>query len=78
VAANPVLSASVRLTIFPLLAALHSAALVFELLQPINLEFATVLSGILASSLIGAFYMPHVVVARMILRRKMKLRRLPP
>jgi len=76
---NPVLSATVRLTIYPLLAALHSAASVFELLQPINLEFATVLSGILASSLIGAIYVPPIVAARMILSRKARLtRRLLP
>ena len=75
VAANPVLSATVRLIIFPLLAALHSAAFIFKLLHPINLEFATVLSGILASSLIGAFYVPPIVVARMILGRKTKLTR---
>jgi streptogramin lyase len=75
VAANPVLSATVRLILFPLLAALHSAASVFKLLHPFNLEFATVLSGILASSLIGVFYMPPIVAARMILRRKTKLTR---
>ena len=79
VAPNPVLSATVRLTMYPLLVALHSAASVFELLHPINLEFATVLSGILASSLIGAIYMPPIVAARMILSKKTKLtRRLLP
>jgi hypothetical protein len=76
--AHPILSAAVRLLIYPLLAALHSASFFFEALHPIGSEFAAVLAGVVASGLIGAFYAPPIVATRMILRSKMKLRRLLP
>jgi len=75
VGANPILSAAVRFMIYPLLAALHSAASIFKLLHPLNSEFATVLAGIFASGLIGTFYLTPIMAIRKMLGGKMKLTR---
>jgi hypothetical protein len=71
-ASNPQLSTGVRALIYPLIASLHVAASVFQALLPFNAEVAMVLSGVLASCLIGLTYISPIVLVRAVMRRRRK------
>jgi virginiamycin B lyase len=71
-ASSPQLSAGVRALIYPLIASLRVAASVFQALLPFNIEVAMVLSGVLASCLIGLAYISPIMLVRAALRRRQK------
>jgi streptogramin lyase len=71
-ASSQQLSAGVRALIYPLIASLHVAASVFQGLLPFNAEVAMVLSGVLASCLIGLTYISPIVLVRAVMRRRRK------
>jgi len=71
-ASNPLLSVGVRTLIYPLIGSLHAAASVFQGLRHLSLDLAVLLSGILASCLIGITYVSPIVLLRTFLKRGQK------
>jgi len=76
---HPFLSQGTRLLLSPLLTALHVASVVFHNLETTQ-ELAAILSGVVASTLIGLTYLgPALVILRILPKRtdESALRRVP-
>lgn len=69
-ASSPLLSAGVRTLIYPLVGSLHAAAYVFQGLLHLSPELAVLLSGILASCLIGVTYVSPIMFMRAFIERE--------
>jgi hypothetical protein len=62
-----------RTGMYPLVAVLYTSYYVYALVSPLGLEEATIMSGIVAASLLGLFYLaPIVLIANRLLRRHAK------
>jgi hypothetical protein len=71
-APNPTLRAATRAMVYPLITSLRLASSASQLI-PASLETSIVLTGVLASILIGLIYVaPILVVIQLIGRRKMR------
>lgn len=67
---NPLLSEIVRLLLYPLIAALHITSTVFNTLS-FSSELAVTVSGIVASTLIGAaYFIPPLMIVKVVTRRR--------
>jgi virginiamycin B lyase len=71
-ASHSTLSTGVRALIYPLVGSLHVAATAFQELRHLNLELAILLSGVLASCLIGIAYVSPIMLVRAFLGRRQK------
>jgi hypothetical protein len=75
-AVSPAMRAAVRGIILPLLGALFLSHEIFAFLRPLNLELAILISGLVASSLIGLFYLAPLTVPLSYLTRRWRRRKL--
>ena len=65
VACSPALSQMVRILLYPLVAVLHASSMVFDILS-FSPELSIIISGILASALLGAIYLaPLALVVKL-------------
>lgn len=70
-AASPILQAATRVMIYPLIGALHVAAAIYQLC-PQGSALAIIVTGVVASSLIGIVYVSPVAIALGMIRRKVR------
>jgi hypothetical protein len=75
-ASHRFLSAGVRALIYPLVGSLHVAATAFQEIRQFNLELAILLSGVLASCLIGIAYVSPIMIMWAFLKRQPRSRRM--
>ena len=71
---NRELSAAVRMVIIPLLGTLYLSSVLFDWLYFINPEFAVLLSGVVASTLLGVVYLTPIALT-MLYSMKRRIRR---
>jgi hypothetical protein len=69
VAENSAARSVVQALVFPLIASLQTASFLFQL-SPLSSEFAAILVGIVASSLIGTVYLAPIALLRTTVRKK--------